>query len=207
MFPSSELTNASSLMERMVSFHFLSFFCLIADSFTDKFLGASSDLTPLTEDMSLSPHLAPILTVNILFKFPLPGSGIKTVCLSPLQLESYHSFSFNNANVMSIALKDINLGYTLPWIKTVKKDIKLGCAVRILNDNDALSNMKNCIRTVSCFRTGVQGENWATMLGFQSITDGNAVTLRSLKAIFDNTQAKSHPCASIVSLFFLLSLT
>ena len=49
----------------------------------------------------------------ICFEVPLPGCGIKAVSFWLDQLSNYHKFAVTLANIMNLALKDVEVGNTV----------------------------------------------------------------------------------------------
>ena len=113
-----------------------------------QFIDASSPLSSVSldcsndEDLSLLSPLD-LSKVNIHFEVPLPKCGVKATMFSINDLWSYQMFNISIANVMSVAPKEIEVGYTLPWIKFLKKD--LDSMISLFDDEAALLDLANQI--------------------------------------------------------------
>ena len=103
-----------------------------------------SALTALTDDEQSSDAAGPLELgkVNTWFEVNLPNCSVKAISLSVQQLRgTYQNLNFILVNLMSVAPKDVEVGYTLSWIKYTKKDISCGKGVNMLDDDVALMNL------------------------------------------------------------------
>ena len=154
----------------------------------------SSELSepPEDEEPSPTPGLLDPSTVNVRFEVPLPECGVRAITIPLRDLQSYRSFTFTVANVMSVAPKDVEVGYTFSWLKAPpKKDV--GRWVSIIDDEKTLQDMANRFENfiLAEYNSQLKKARDSVAPNLQAIADGHTVVLHSFKQIRKNMQADS----------------
>ena len=165
--------------------------CLLPLATTDRsiYLDSGSECSsPLSEpDKAQLSLLEQISALSIRFEVPLPECGVKAATFRLNQLYNYHEFSVSLANIMSIALKEVDVGYTLLWKKYSKKDIDVGNCVTTLDDNAAIQDLARNIEQflTSEYNCKLSSKNSDT-LSLQLIADDYTIALHCFKQIHKN---------------------
>ena len=164
-----------------------------------------SELMQLSKDDSreLDVDTSNLSAVTICFKVPLPRCGVKAVPFTPGELQSFQNFNTTIANTMSVVPKDVKVGYTLPWIKVLKKDVNSRKCIRVINNEVTLRDMANRIEQHLVDEVKVRSKKSkdGSALNIQMIANGYTITLHSLREVWKGAEPKTQPRTSIVSLF------
>ena len=145
--------------------------------------------SPLSEpDKGQMSLLEQMPSVTIRFEVPLPECGVKATSFRLNQLYDYHAFSVSLANIMSIALKEVDVGYTLPWKKYSKKDIDIGNCVTTLDDTSAIRDLARNIEQflTSEFNCKLAASKNSDVISLQMIADAYTIALHCFKQIHKN---------------------